>query len=139
MPGQVPPLDDERALLLAYLAQQRDGLRYAAFGLTDEQARQTPTKGTLSIGGLLRHCCEGEAGWIDLVAGRKRASAEEGQANYETQFRFGPDDTLKELLARYEQVAKDTDAVIGGIALDHAVPVPQDEPWFPKDVESWPV
>src|SRR3954462_5400734 len=99
MPGQVPPLDDERELLLAYLAQQRDGLRYAAFGLTDDQARLTPTRGTLSIGGLLHHCCEGEAGWIDLVAGRQRPSAEEGQANYESHFAFGPDDSLKELLA----------------------------------------
>ena len=38
MPGQAPPLPDERELLLAFLNQQRDGLRYAAFGLTDEQA-----------------------------------------------------------------------------------------------------
>jgi uncharacterized damage-inducible protein DinB len=139
MPGQVPPLDDERELLLAYLAQQRDGLRYAAFGLTDDQARLTPTKGSLSIGGILKHCCEGEAGWIGLVAGRERASAEDGQARYEDHFRFGPDDTLDALLFRYEQVAKETEAVIGGLALDHPVPVPQDEPWFPKDVESWSV
>jgi hypothetical protein len=35
MPGQVAPLQDERELLLAYIAQQRDGIRNAAFGLTD--------------------------------------------------------------------------------------------------------
>ena len=42
MAGQVPPLTDERDLLLAYVAQQRDGIRNAAYGLTDEQARLTP-------------------------------------------------------------------------------------------------
>ena len=42
MPGQAPPLADERELLLAYIDQQRDGLRYAAYGLTDEQARRRP-------------------------------------------------------------------------------------------------
>jgi hypothetical protein len=26
MPGQAPPLSDERELLLAYIAQQRDGV-----------------------------------------------------------------------------------------------------------------
>ena len=70
MPGQVPPLTDERALLLAYLAQQRDGLRYAAYGLTDEQIRLTPTAGSLSIGGLLEHAATGEASWIDTILQR---------------------------------------------------------------------
>ena len=44
MPGQVPPVADEREGLLAYLAQQRDVIRIAAYGLTDEQARATPTR-----------------------------------------------------------------------------------------------
>ena len=39
MPGNAAALTDERALLLAYIAKQREGLRNAAFGLTDEQAR----------------------------------------------------------------------------------------------------
>jgi hypothetical protein len=43
MPGQPPPLTDERDQLLAYIVQQRDGIRNAAYGLTDDQARVTPT------------------------------------------------------------------------------------------------
>ena len=42
MPGQAPLHADERELLLAFLQQQRDGIRYAAYGLTDEQARVAP-------------------------------------------------------------------------------------------------
>ena len=40
MPGLVPPVADERAGLLGYLAQQRHVLRVAAYGLSDEQATQ---------------------------------------------------------------------------------------------------
>ncbi len=44
MPGQAPPhrRTNERDLLLAFLEQHHDGIRYAAFGLTDDQARVTP-------------------------------------------------------------------------------------------------
>ena len=75
MPGQTPVLSDERELLLAYIDQQRDGLRYAAFGLTDEQARSTPTASTLSVGGLVKHVAATEQGWIDLVVQRDRGSS----------------------------------------------------------------
>ena len=43
MPGQAPVHTDECELLLAYIDQQRDGIRNAAFGLTDDQARLAPT------------------------------------------------------------------------------------------------
>jgi hypothetical protein len=45
MPGQVSPVADEKSLLLAYVAQQRYALSLAAYGLSDEQARATPTAG----------------------------------------------------------------------------------------------
>jgi hypothetical protein len=43
MPGAVPPVADEREGLMAYLEHQRHVLRVAAYGLTDDQARATPT------------------------------------------------------------------------------------------------
>jgi uncharacterized damage-inducible protein DinB len=136
MPGQAPPLTDERAQLLAYVRQQRDGIRYAAYGLTDEQARLTPTAGTLSIGGLVKHTADMEAGWIDMV--RKRPSAG-GQGEYEDNFRLGPDETLAGALARLDEVAEETEAVIAVVDLDQPVPVPQGVPWFPDDVDAWSV
>ena len=71
MPGNAPPLTDERALLLAYLEQQRDGIRNAAYGLTDEQARSQPTAGTLSIGGLIKHVANMETTWVDMILQRR--------------------------------------------------------------------
>ena len=137
MPGTVPPVSDERSGLLAYLAQQRDGIRVAAFGLTDEEARLAPTAGTLTIGGLVKHVTAMERGWMDTVLQRTRSADEE--AAYDRGFTMGEDETLEEVLADLEAAGRETEAIVAGIAdLGQAVPVP-DAPWFPKDVEAWSV
>ncbi len=140
MPGQVPPVVDERDGLLAYLAQQRQALRIAAYGLTDEQARATPTVSALSVGGLIKHVTRVEQNWIDMVLQRGRTVDDGGEKEYHREFRLGPDETLAGALDRYDEVAKETGAVIGGIAdLGQAVPVPKGVPWFPDDLEAWSV
>jgi len=140
MPGLAPPHTDERDLLLAYIAQQRDGLRNAAFGLTDEQARQTPTAGTLSIGGLVKHLAATERHWIDIAVRPERASARaEQEADYTDGFRLRADETLAGALAFYEEVAAETEAVVRSVDLGRPVPVPRGVPWFPADVEAWSV
>ena len=140
MPGQAPPLTDERQLLLAYIAQQRDGIRNAAYGLTDAQARLAPSASSLSIGGLIKHAADIERGWIDRVLQRDRGPEEGQRSDYEDNFRLGPDETLVDVLARYDEVATETATVVAGIAdLGQAVPVPTGVPWFPADVESWSV
>jgi uncharacterized damage-inducible protein DinB len=136
MPGQVAPHTDEKALLLAYVDQQRDGLRYAALGLTDDQARMTPTKGALSIGGLLKHVAEMERSWMDTTLQRERVSSE---SDYEAGFRLGPDETLAGALADLDAAARETEAAIAPLDLDQPVPVPQGVPWFPDDVDAWSV
>jgi uncharacterized damage-inducible protein DinB len=141
MPGQAPALTDERELLLAYLAQQRDGIRYAAYGLTEAQARLTPAVSSLSIGGLLKHVATMERGWIDLVLQRPHpTSPPDAAARYEEGFRLLPHETLATALADYATVARDTEAVVRAIPdLHHAVPVPKGVPWFPAEVDAWTV
>jgi uncharacterized damage-inducible protein DinB len=139
MPGNVPPVTDEREGLLAYLAQQRDAVRLAAYGLTDEQARETPTASTLSIGGLLKHVATTERGWLETIQGRHRRFDEAAAARYEANFRLGPDETLAEVLDLYDRVAVDTERIVAEIPdLGRPVPVP-DAPWNPPDVEAWSV
>jgi uncharacterized damage-inducible protein DinB len=139
MPGTPPPLSDERDLLLAYIGQQRDGIRHAAYGLTDDEARLRPTAGSLSIGGLIKHVAATEAGWIDLVLQRDRGGREDREARYVDGFTLGRDETLAEALTRLDEVAAETDAVIRKVELDAAVPVPRGVPWFPADVDAWSV
>ena len=140
MPGNAPALTDEKALLLAYIAQQREGLRNAAFGLTDAQARLTPTAGTLSIGGLVKHVANTERHWVDLALDQAAARARaEQEQDYFDGFRLREDETLAGVLATYAEVASDTEARMAGVDLDQPVPVPKDVPWFPQDVEAWSV
>jgi uncharacterized damage-inducible protein DinB len=135
MPGLVPPFTDERQLLLGFLAQQREALRNAAYGLTDEQARSTPSVSALSIAGLLKHASHGERSWMNTAQGTPSGSAEE----YADAFAVPPAVTLADLLDHYAETAAHTEAVIATLDLDQAVPVPQGVPWFPDDVEAWNV
>ena len=67
MPGLVAPAATERELLLGFLAQQRDALRIAAYGLTDAQAVAAPSASALSVAGLVKHMATVEKSWMDLI------------------------------------------------------------------------
>ncbi len=143
MPALPPPVPDERAALLAFLAQQRYAVRVAAFGLTDDQARLAAvrsggngTGSSLTVGGLVKHVADTERVWIDTVAGRRDVSS----FDYADGFVLGPTETLAGVLARYDEVAAETERVVSSIDdLGRAVPVPRAAPWFPADVDAWSV
>ncbi|HEV7203469.1 MAG TPA: DinB family protein [Jatrophihabitans sp.] len=61
----------EGEVLLGYLDQQLAALRASAFGLTEEQARATPCRSALSIGGLIKHATY-------VLRGRERRRADPG-------------------------------------------------------------
>jgi hypothetical protein len=139
MPGTVPPVADERDGLLKYIAQQRAGIRYAAYGLTEEQIRMTPTESQICIGGLIKHVTACERGWIDtMLQRRKPQSVEDAAAAYVADWQVDDDDTLAGLLADYEACARETEEAVASIDdLSMPVPVPRDAPWFPQDVDAW--
>jgi len=110
-------------------------VKLTAYGLTDEQARATPSVSPLSVGGLIKHVAATERGWIDTMLQRE---SQDGEADYETNFRIGPDETLTDVIAGYDQVARETEEAVASIAdLGQAVPVPRDAPWYPDDVDAW--
>lgn len=147
MPGQVRPVTDERDALLAYLAQQHDALRIAAYGLTDEQARATPTVGSLSVGGLIKHVAATETSWIDLIpTGRDpvpevdRGPQEKREHDYLADFTLGPGETLDSALTALATALERVEATIATVPdLDAPVPVPKGVPWFPSDLDAWSV
>jgi len=138
MPGNVPPVANEREGLLAFLAQQRYVLSLAAYGLTDEQARMTPSSSQLSVGGLVKHVTATERAWMDRAM--LRPVRGEGVDDYVAHFRMSQDQTLSGVLADYEAAARETEADVAQIPdLGRPVPVPRDAPWFPQDVDAWSV
>jgi hypothetical protein len=137
MPGSVEPVANEREGLLGYLDHQRLVLRVAAYGLSDDQARSTPTPSTLSVGGLIKHAGFVERIWMNNVLQRENPS---GRDAYQENFQLNPDETLQAAIEGYEQTGAETDAVIAGISdLGQAVPVPKGSPWYPDDLEGWSV
>jgi len=136
MPGLVRPVADERDALLSYLAQQRHVLRVAAYGLTDEQARSTPTRSILSVGGLLKHVTHTESSWVDTILQLPAG----GSDTYAESFRMRAEESLGELLDRYAAVARRTEDVVAAVDdLGRPVPVPRGVPWFPPGIEAWSV
>ena len=135
MPAVAPPVADEREGLLAYLAQQRLALRLSAHGLTDDQARATPTASPLSVGGLIKHVARAERVWMATVLGRDRSGRGEARGQLPTRAWRDPDGDTQ----LYEQAAGETDAIIAGIPdLGQAVPVPPGVPFAPG-VTAWSV
>jgi Protein of unknown function (DUF664) len=137
MPGTVEPVANEREGLLGYLGHQRLVLRTAAYGLTDDQARATPTPSTLSVGGLIKHAGFVERIWMNNVLQRESPS---GRDAYQENFQMLPSETLPGVIDGYGQAGAETDAVIAAISdLGKPVPVPKGSPWYPDDLEGWSV
>lgn len=136
MPGTVRPIADERDGLLAYLAQQRLALRATVHGLTEEQARATPSASGLSLGGLVKHAAQCERGWVAGVIANRLP---ETGRDWEAEFQLQEGETLAWALALYDEVAKKTEAIVAEIPdLGQPVPVPP-APWYPKNVKLWSV
>ena len=132
-----PTLAGERADLLQVLAKHRGFLRYTVAGITDEQARLTPTASQLSLGGLIKHVSAVEKQWLAFITGGAEGMMAE-PADWENGFRMTDGETLAGLLDGYEKVAAATDALVATHpSLDEAHPLPE-APWFEAGA-SWSV
>lgn len=142
-------LDTERADLLAELSAARSALINTARGLSDQQAAESPTVSTLSLGGLIKHVASIEDEWMrfivegpsamryDLPEGVTWADFMSGTARefpqwaieHQNNFQVLPGETLAEILARYEQVASRSNEIIAAtpdLSATHPLP---DAPW----------
>jgi uncharacterized damage-inducible protein DinB len=123
---------DERGALLAFLEEERGGIRRAVLGLTDEQASARPTASELSLAGLIKHAAEGEQGWV-ARARREPPAAKRDRSNWHESFALVGGETVAEQLAYWEQVAAETEKFIRSApSLDETFPLPPD-PWFPPE------
>ncbi|NUO44937.1 MAG: DinB family protein [Streptomyces sp.] len=123
---------DERGALLGYLAAERDAVRRALLGLTDEQAASRPSASELTLAGLLKHVTEVEQGWVARAKGEPPA-VQRTEANWHECFALVDGETVESQLAYGEKVAAETEAYVRSVpSLDDTFPLPND-PWFPPD------
>ena len=135
MPGLVPPVADEREALLAYLAQQRDALRYAAHGLSNEQASERPTVSELCLAGLVKHAARVERAWVSFLTDGDTGAFVPGD-EWTDGFRLMEGETLHDAIAESEEQARQTEKVVGGIG-DLGAPLPPTidlVPWIPGGI-----
>jgi len=116
-----------------------------SYGLTDEQARSSPSVSALSIGGLVKHAAEMQRTWMARVAAAPEAPPKDTRPfeqiakEFADQHLMRPDETLDGLLRAFEVQNEKSLRLVETADLDAAVPVPQDIPWFPKNQEAWSV
>lgn len=145
MPALAPPVADERGALREYLAFQQSAYFAVSYGLTDEQARSTPSVSALSIGGLVKHATGMQRSWMARVAAAPDAPPKDPRPFSEISKEYGdqhlmlPDETLDGLLHALEAQNAQSLRLVETADLDAEVPVPHDIPWFPKDQEAWSV
>jgi Protein of unknown function (DUF664) len=132
MPGLVPPVVDERACLLSYLGQQRDGIRYATHGLSEAQAMARPSVSELSLGGLVKHAALVEQAWVGFLEDGD-SSVFLPQDDSADGFRLVSGESLADVLTFSADVAAHTEKLVSALP-DLSAPLPATQPgapWIP--------
>ena len=136
------PSTGERADFLESLQRHRAFLRFTVKDIDDDQARQRTTVSELTLGGLIKHVATTERQWAEFIVD---GPAPRPEIDWETvdwqnppehvkafmdSHRMTEDETLDQLLAQYDSVARATDALVERLPdLDASHPLPE-APWF---------
>lgn len=100
-----PARDDEATGLVRYIDEQLTALRAAPYGLTEEQARATPCRSALSVGGLVKHATyvmRGAAEQLTTGAADPPHDAA-GYAVFADSFAVRDDETVAGALAEFDE------------------------------------
>ncbi|MGB3828652.1 MAG: DUF664 domain-containing protein [Ornithinimicrobium sp.] len=128
-----PRVATEIDFIADYLDEQLTAVRYAAYGLSEEQARTTACASALSIGGLVKHVL-----WVMTENQRRDAnpSGEMSQAEFREHageftgsFALTDDENFADLVRTYEQTQAVLVAQIRTVDPDGAVMAPP-QPWL---------
>ena len=105
-PGFPQGTDDERELLLRWLAFLRAAVLRKAEGISDDEARWTPPGTLIPLLGIVNHLTRVEWRWIDGgMRGEQTSRSEE-------EFRPGPELTVTAAVAAYRERAKATEVAV---------------------------
>ncbi|MDN5636328.1 MAG: DinB family protein [Brevibacterium sp.] len=145
MPFFAPSVTTEPDALFSFLEQQCTQLKLTALGLTDDQARSTPTASSLSISGLVAHAAQVINGWLQQVKEPTRHIDEEEYPTINDGLGLNgmfdgsglPDLDIAEVIAIFEKSMTEIDVARqsvadNGIDLGTVVATPGN-PWMPKD------
>lgn len=112
-----PARHDEITGIANYLDQQLTAIRSAAFGLTEEQARERPCRGALSIGGIIKHAAQGMRGALQRLTtdAVEQPLDAEAYAAYADGFTVRDDETVAGTIDDFDKARADLLAVLASI------------------------
>ncbi|MFB6575439.1 mycothiol transferase [Kocuria palustris] len=141
MPFFTRQVTTEHDALAAFASQQIRQVATTLQGLDAEQLRRTPAASQMSLGGIARHCLfvgnEGIFASLDPARARTHGTRD-FQAGVPSADAVHDDDTAESLITALHDMAAWVEHTVPSVDLEARIPVP-DKPWFPDDVESWPV
>lgn len=125
-----PAPHDEITGLTGYLDQQLSAIRAASYGLTEEEARRTPCRSALSVGGILKHAAYGLRGAATVIReGGRSEIPPEAFAAHAASFALTDAETMAEMLTEFDEARAAAIAVIADADPDADFANPP-QPWF---------
>ena len=125
-----PAPHDEITGLVNYLEVQLSAIRAAPLGLTEEQARATPCRSALSVGGIVKHTAYGLRGAATTITADGRSEIDaDAYAAHAASFTVGPSETMLGVLAEFDSARTVCLTAIKGADPDAEFLAPP-APWF---------
>lgn len=144
MPFLTRTVTSENDGLATFAAQQLRQIAASLHGLTDEQIRATPSASAMSLGALARHVLfvstKGLLAQLDPEFVPDAAAADDADraAGGIQPGAVRDGDTAQILIDELQRQARWIEEHLAPADLERPIPVP-DQPWFPDDLESWPL
>ncbi|WP_030933506.1 DinB family protein [Streptomyces sp. NRRL B-24720] len=112
----------EREALCGFLDKQRADLLRKVEGVSDKDARTTPTVSSLSLMGLLKHSALWERRWFQVIVAGRTLPGEWPEAEVQDwqdeDFRVDEQDTVKRWTAFFEEQVAISREIVAGLALE---------------------
>ncbi|WP_018179222.1 mycothiol transferase [Jongsikchunia kroppenstedtii] len=125
-----PARDDEATSVARYIDQQLEAIRASALGLTEDQARSTPCRSALSIGGIIKHAVHGARNAATRIRNLhvERSLDEAAFAEYMASFVVSDDATVAGTIEEFDAARADLLAALAAADPDVEATEPP-APW----------
>ncbi|MDQ3176226.1 MAG: DinB family protein [Actinomycetota bacterium] len=121
MPAAKASPATERAGLFEFLGYKRQALITKLQGLSEEQARMTPTASSLSLLSLVKHSAIWERRWFQVIVAGRSFPGEWPEVRSEEEdstFQLTDEDTVETVVADYREQIAASDEILGTFDLE---------------------
>ncbi|SNR38481.1 Protein of unknown function [Haloechinothrix alba] len=117
---------DERTTLETFLDYYRDAVTRKVHGVSGEDARRSLVPSATTLAGLLNHLCWVEFSWFEVVLAQTPRSELPrppwSKDDPDADFRVGPEESVADLIERYQRQCTRSREIAARYELSHTVP-----------------